>query len=98
GSVSISLASGAVGQFKYASLANPITLAANTAYYLVSQETSGGDQWAQETTAVTTTTVAACNGAILSNSSAWTLRPPPNATFGPVDFQYGTPNQAPPAS
>lgn len=33
------------GQFAYAQLAGTVTLAANTTYYLVSHEVSGGDQW-----------------------------------------------------
>ncbi len=44
-SVSVSMAGGVSGQFKYVSLASPVTLQANTAYYVVSQEASGGDQW-----------------------------------------------------
>ncbi|MFA7345158.1 MAG: DUF4082 domain-containing protein, partial [Terrimicrobiaceae bacterium] len=44
GSVSIATSGAPVG-FKYATLATPVTLAANTAYYVMSQETSGGDQW-----------------------------------------------------
>jgi hypothetical protein len=99
-SVSISMAGGTVGQFNYAPFASPVTLAANTSYYLVSQETPGGDQWYRETTVVTTTTVATCNGAILNNGGSWTLRTPANTTFGPVDFTYATAaqNQAPAVS
>jgi hypothetical protein len=46
GSVSIALSGATAGQFKFGLLANPITLSANTSYYVVSQETPGGDQWA----------------------------------------------------
>ena len=42
GSVSVSMSGCTAGQFQYTSLAN-LTLQANTAYYLVSQESS--DQW-----------------------------------------------------
>jgi hypothetical protein len=62
GSVSINMSTGTPSNgFKYVALAAPITLAANTAYYLVSQETSGGDQWYDSNTVLTTTTLATVN-------------------------------------
>ncbi|MEO8426812.1 MAG: Ig-like domain-containing protein, partial [Verrucomicrobiota bacterium] len=88
GAVSIGMAGGTAGQFTYVALANAITLPANTAYYLVSQETSGGDKWATSNTTITTTPAATCNGALLSNSASWTFRPPANTTFGPVNLKY----------
>lgn len=45
GAASVVTAGAATGQFKYAALAPPVTLAPNTTYYVVSQETAGGDQW-----------------------------------------------------
>src|SRR6185295_9720690 len=88
GAVSIVMAGGTAGQFTYVSLANSITLPANTAYYLVSSESPGGDRWATSNTTITTTPVATCNGALLSNGPSWTLRLPVNTTFGPVSFKY----------
>jgi hypothetical protein len=88
GAVSIAMAGGVAGQFKYVSLANAITLPANTAYYLVSQETPGGDSWATSTTTISTTSVATCNGSLFSNAPSWTLRTPANTSFGPVSFLY----------
>src|SRR6185503_4350961 len=52
--------------FVYGTLASPITLSANTSYYLVSQETAGGDRWGTEYMSVTTTPVASCDGAIFT--------------------------------
>jgi hypothetical protein len=63
GSVTVSLPSGTAGQFSYAPLASPVTLAANTSYYLVSQEVSGGDQW-YDWGPVTSTIAAAVNAAV----------------------------------
>src|SRR5215467_1983452 len=60
GSVSLSMAGGSPGQFSYAALANPITLAAGTSYYLVTQESQGGDRW-YDFGPVTTTSVAIAN-------------------------------------
>jgi hypothetical protein len=52
--VSVAMNFGTLGKFMYRALASPITLAANTSYYLVSQEMNGGDQWADESIVVTT--------------------------------------------
>jgi hypothetical protein len=97
GSVSIALSGSTAGQFKYVGLGSPINLTANTSYYVVSQESSGGDQWADDTTTVTTSGVASCDGAIL-NPGSWSFRPPANTTFVPVSFMYGAPKQAPAVS
>ena len=50
GSVSLSMAGSASGQFVYGTLPGTITLPANSSYYLVSLETPGGDQWAYDDT------------------------------------------------
>ncbi|MEO8426037.1 MAG: Ig-like domain-containing protein, partial [Verrucomicrobiota bacterium] len=97
GSVSLSMAGGSAGQFVYANLPGAITLAPNTSYYLVSQETPGGDQWAYDDAMVTTTSDATCDGAALrSVGSPWTFRPYPlKNTFGPVSFKYSASNLSP---
>jgi hypothetical protein len=88
GLVSVSMAGGTAGQFKYVPLATPVTLSAHTAYYVVSQETPGGDTWATSNTSLTTTTAGICNGAILKSTGGWTLRTPANTTFVPIDLKY----------
>ena len=45
GSVNISFPAGSPGQFTYVQLPSPVTLTANTSYFLVSTETAGGDFW-----------------------------------------------------
>jgi len=45
GSVSLALSSGVNHSFIYKKLSTPVVLSASTSYYLVSQETNGGDQW-----------------------------------------------------
>jgi RHS repeat-associated protein len=90
-SVSVATAGAPAGQFKYVALAQPVTLAANTAYFVVSQETSGADSWYDNNTTLTTTTTAgsvsgyawAYNGTTSYNVSA-----APNKTYGPVGFKY----------
>jgi uncharacterized repeat protein (TIGR01451 family) len=89
GSVSVSMTGGVAGQFKYVALGSPVTLQANTAYYLVSQETSGGDQW-YDTGTVSSTTAAAVNNSIYSynNSGPWNSYNSANTSYVPVNFQY----------
>jgi parallel beta-helix repeat protein len=45
GDVEVDLSSGGAGEFVYASLSIPVTLEANTTYYLVAEQRSGGDMW-----------------------------------------------------
>jgi len=81
GGTSLNLSGGTAGKFKYALLSGPLTLAANTSYYVVSLAASGGDKWATSDTQVTPTTAATCDGAILSKPNGWGFRLPANTTF-----------------
>jgi hypothetical protein len=83
------MSGGTVGQFKYATLASPVVLAANTNYWLMSQETFGGDSWSDLNTTVTTTSVATVNTAAYGTGpGAWVAIAGPNQTYGPVNFKY----------
>jgi len=89
GSVTIDTAGAPVG-FKYVDLAAPVTLAANTAYNLVSQEVSGGDQWYEGNTALTfDSSVASLRTIYSGNGVNWTLYNQ-NCSYGPVNFKYST--------
>ena len=68
GSASVATTGGTVGQYKFANLANGVTLLANTTYYLVSQETAGGDQW-YDYGPVSSTSVASVNAPVYTDSS-----------------------------
>jgi hypothetical protein len=87
-SVSVSMTGGVSGQFKYVSLGSPVTLQANTTYYLVSQEAKGGDQW-YDTGTVSSTNAAAVNTSIYSfNSVNWNSYNTANTSYVPANFQY----------
>jgi hypothetical protein len=86
GSATVNMSGCATNQFTYASLS--LNLDANTTYYLVSQEASGGDQW-YDVGAVTGTSVAAINSGIYSWLGGWQTNGPQNYSYGPVNFQYG---------
>jgi hypothetical protein len=87
--VSLAMPGGTVGQFKYANLSSPIVLAAGASYYLVSQETSGGDMWYYADTKVTTSAVATEVSAVYGpGGGAWNWFGGAGQVYGPVDFQY----------
>ena len=91
GSVSINMSTGTPSNgFKYAALAAPVILSANTAYYLASQETSGGDQWYDSNTVLTTTAIGVVNNAVSRPNNTWVAAGGANNSFGPVDFKYAS--------
>jgi hypothetical protein len=49
----VNTAGQAAGKFAYVALAHPVTLAANHAYFLLSLETKGGDDWFDDDTVLT---------------------------------------------
>ena len=90
-SVSINMSTGTPSNgFKYVALAAPVVLTANTAYYLVSQETSGGDQWYDFNTVLTTTTRATVNNAVSRPNNSWVAAGTANNSYVPVDFKYAS--------
>ena len=44
-SATVNLSSGTAGSYVYTTLGTPVLLTGGTTYYLLSQETSGSDQW-----------------------------------------------------
>jgi hypothetical protein len=92
GSVSISMSGGTPGSFVYANLPATVTLAAYTTYYILTQETAGGDQWYDNNTSIQTTSVAGETSGVYSPDGA-TFSPDGNAgqSYGPVDFLYVIP-------
>ncbi|MGH9931998.1 MAG: hypothetical protein ACREA9_22590, partial [Pyrinomonadaceae bacterium] len=93
GSVPIPMTGGTNGVFKYVNLATPITLAANTSYYIASKEFKNGDYWYDSNTVVTSTAVATVNGRVTStNGTTWDAS---GAVLGkvyvPVNFKYQYP-------
>jgi hypothetical protein len=88
GSVTIATSGAPTGQFKYANLSSPVTLAPGVTYYVVSQETNGGDSWYYFDTTVTTTAVATEVSGIYGPGSSWYPLGTASHTYGPVDFKY----------
>jgi hypothetical protein len=90
GSATVNTAGGTPGTFVYATLGAPITLSANTTYFIVSAETSGGDKWYDYYhTTVATTSAASVIGPIWSSGSGYNfVSGYPGSSYVPVDFQY----------
>jgi len=88
-SVTIKMAPPVNSQFVYADLASPASLAAGHVYYVVTEESYGGDLLYDATAALETTGAATVLGAV-SYRRGWTFAADPNQSYGPVDFKYQT--------
>src|SRR5258708_5490957 len=72
-------------------LGTPVALAANTSYYVLSQEIVGGDWWYGSSTALTTTSVATINNAEYFDGTSYHMTGSTGAhSQGPVSFSYTT--------
>ncbi|MDT7778452.1 MAG: hypothetical protein QOC99_964, partial [Acidobacteriota bacterium] len=92
---SVSMSGCMVNQFKYEDLPTPVTLAAYTAYVMVSYE-AGGDLFHDWTNSwLTTTSAATINGAIytINGGQTWSLATGNGNSYVPVDFKYQTDEQ-----
>ena len=87
GSAAITM-TGSAGQFVYGNLVSPIVLNANTTYYLMSQEISGGDQWYDYNSTVQTAAVAAVTSAVYGTVAPYTPNGSAGRSYVPVDFKY----------
>jgi phosphodiesterase/alkaline phosphatase D-like protein len=92
-SASVNMAGCIQGQFVYTDLPAVVTLLANTTYYLLSQETTGGDQWYDQGT-VRTRPDAVVTDAIFSNGTGWVKQHGLNNSYGPSNFKYSVTNCA----
>ena len=83
-------AGGTHNQIKYATLPAPVILAANTEYYLVSQETAGGDFSYGDNTRITTTAAAVVLASASSDDGSmwWRYGTFGSYGYGPLDLKY----------
>ncbi len=89
GTTTVATAGGASGQFRYGMLPGSIVLAAGATYFLVTQETSGGDAWYDYNCAMTTTTAAADTAAVWGRGVGdWHSIGGGGQSYVPVDFKY----------
>jgi hypothetical protein len=103
GSVSVSLPSGPAGEFAYVALPSPVTLQANTAYYLFSSEVAGGDRWSDYSRVATSSAATITGPEYLNSDGSAVLIPIGNYSYVPVNLIYtadagATPQSAPTGS
>jgi hypothetical protein len=96
GSATVNMSGCTPGTFVYASLNSNITLPAGAVYYLVSQESAGGDLWYDLGTISTATDATVTNAAYL-NGTQWAALGGPNTAFVPPDFKYTVGSNSTPA-
>ena len=87
GAVSLTTAGGIPGVFAYGALSQSIVLAANAAYYLVSQEVAGQDKWYDLNTSVQTTADGSVTQAAYYDT-AWHTLSGAGHTYGPPNLAY----------
>jgi hypothetical protein len=90
-SVAVDVNGAPAGSYVYASLAAPVTLSANTTYYLVSQETMGGDRWYNYDTNTFTTSAGADIGVVYATSdspNSFVVGGGPGQAYGPPSLLY----------
>jgi hypothetical protein len=88
GAAAVFTAGGAAGEIRYAALATPVVLNADSAYYIVSQEMTGGDRFFNHDTSVMTTAVATVRSAVRGSGTVYTEDSGPGVSYALVDFQY----------
>ena len=87
--MSVNLTYWRAGQFKYGKLAAPVVLQAGQIYYIVSNETSGGNSWHNEQTQVSTTSAVSAIRPVWGNGpGSWNMLDTPGKEFGPMDMKY----------
>jgi hypothetical protein len=84
GTAAVNMSGCVPGQYVYTALPAAINLTGGSAYYLVSQESSGGDRW-YDFGGITTRSVATVNNAVYSSGASW-------LPVGGANTAYVTPN------
>jgi len=89
----LSIVQGTNKQYSYVSLPNPISLNADSSYYVVSDEVNCGDQWYDNNTTLTPGSIASIPTPVFSDITTpqnWGFNGTTNHCYVPVDFQYQT--------
>ncbi|MBQ6540457.1 MAG: hypothetical protein IJL71_05480, partial [Oscillospiraceae bacterium] len=81
--------------FVYGTLASPVTLSANTPYYIVSDYIGNTDKFYAGSVAEHTD-VASLDGIVILNGSEWEYTPAEKTGWGPLDFEYEEPEETTP--
>ena len=83
------MSAGQPDKFLYAPLPQPLTLPPGSSYYLVSEESAGGDRWYDVNTIVTPGfTNARVTSGVWGANNNWFPVLSTGFTYGPVDFRF----------
>jgi hypothetical protein len=82
----VNMAGCTAGEYQYVALGSAVTLAANTAYYLASLESYGGDQWYQA--GPVAANVGTVNAAAYFDWTNWHSGSGANTSYVPPNFVY----------
>jgi uncharacterized delta-60 repeat protein/RHS repeat-associated protein len=86
--VSIATTGGTNLTYQYATLGRPVVLLSGHDYYIVSQETSGGDRWYGDSSEVSMTSAASGDGWAYNTGSGWATGGTSVNSYGTVDLKY----------
>ncbi|MBR6427837.1 MAG: hypothetical protein IKS28_08450 [Clostridia bacterium] len=84
------LKSGTDGSFSYVELSEPVTLSANTTYYLLSDEDTFGDSFGDGTCGLYCTGDLAINGYVLDEGGIYTEKIAPTCGYLAIDLKYSS--------
>jgi hypothetical protein len=87
GSVVVLMNPAQAGSYQYTELPSPVTLAANTAYYLASAEQISGDTFYNSGPVVSTAVAGVTGSVYQSGADPWVFVSP-GAAYVPVNFTY----------
>ncbi len=97
-SAAVSTSGAAVGTYVYGAV-TAVVLSPNTAYYILSQESAGGDLWYDYNTLVQTANVASPLSSVYSAGSSYITPGGVGMSYGPLNLQYSVGGStAPPAA
>ncbi len=85
--VTVNTSGATAGAFLYGSI-TPISLPAGGVYYITSKETSGGDQWYDESTVTATSGITVNNGCYISGQTGIPQTNQAGKTYVPVNALY----------
>ncbi len=87
GAATVNMSACAPGQYVYAPLPAPLVLNAGSSYYLVSQETNGGDAW-YDLGAVGSSAAGTISAGAFGPGGAWTSAGSAGNAYGPPNLLY----------
>lgn len=92
----VTVSGGSVDEFTYGTLAAPVTLEADTTYYLLSSEKSGGDYYSDGCDVLYSDSVATCAGYVKQDGDGYFTFSFPNSGYLSLDMEFTyTPAEVP---